>query len=187
MLKDYLKQGVRIEGLFELISTGRDASDGSWSFESHLTSRNLIRFFGDSSGKHPIRILPYKRGENASTPMTGVEVISGEFTGCIMGVYKSLGVAMVNHVDTEVNGDGEMPQKDAWEKFKQRSDVELFNESSTKGLIPKFINGLSDRKLKEYGTGIVILCVASPTKYYSITRAAVYRDSSHCYQVLKIL
>jgi hypothetical protein len=187
MLKDYLKQGVRIEGLFELISTGRDASEGSWNFESHLTSRNVIRFFDDDSGKHPVRILPYKRGTNAATPMAGCEVISGEFTGCIMGVYKNQGIAMVNHVDTEVNGDGEMPQKGAWEKFKQRNDVELFNESSTKGLIPKFITGLSEKKLREYGTGIVILCVASPTKYYSITRAAVYRDSSHCYQVLKIL
>lgn len=188
MLKDYIKQGVKIEGLFDLISTGKDAFDGSWTFESHLTSPNCIRFFGDgSSGKHAVRILPYKRGENANTPMAGDEVISGEFTGCIMAVYKNLGLATVTHVDTEKNDEGLMPQKDAWEALKHQSGFELFNESSTKGLIPQFIAGMSDKKLREYGTGIVILCVASPTKYYSITRACCYRDSAHNYKVLKIL
>lgn len=187
MLKDSLKQGVRIEGLFDLISRGQDAFDGSWTFEHHLTSPNLIRFFADDSGQNPIRILPYKRGENASTPMAGGEVISGEFTGCIMGVYKDGGVATVNHVDTEKNGDGEMPQKDAWQKLKKTSGFELFNECSTLGLIPAFIRGIKDKKLMKYGTGIVILCVASPTKYYSITKAAVFRDSEHNYKVLKIL
>jgi hypothetical protein len=32
---------------------------------------------------------------------------------------------------------------------------------------------MKDKKLMKYGTGIVILCVASPTRYYSITKAAV--------------
>lgn len=187
MLKDYLKQGVRIEGLFDLISKGQDAFDGSWNYETHLTSPNTITFLADDSGKHPVRILPYKRGQNASTPMAGGEVISGEFTGCIMGVYKDHGVATVNHVDTEKNGDGEMPQKEAWQKLKLTSGFELFNECSTQGMIPSLIRGLKDKKLLKYGTGIVILCVASPTKYYSITKAAVFRDSDHNYKVLKIL
>lgn len=187
MLKDYLKQGVRIEGLFELISKGQDAFDGSWTFETHLTSPNLIKFAADDSGANPIRILPYKRGQNASTPMAGGEVISGEFTGCIMGVYKDQGLAMVNHVDTEKDGDGRMPQKDAWQKLKQTSGFELFNECSTAGIIPNLIRGLKDRKLMKYGTGIAILCVASPTRYYSITKAAVFRDLDHSYKVLKIL
>jgi hypothetical protein len=55
-------------------------------------SPNVITFYGTDSGKKAVRILPYKRGENSSTPMTGVEVISGEFTGCIMGIYKQGGV-----------------------------------------------------------------------------------------------
>lgn len=187
MLKDCLKQGVRIEGLFELISTGRDAFDGSWTFEHHLTAPNLVKFFGDESGVNPVRILPYKRGQNATTPMSGGEVISGEFSGCVMGVYKDQGIAMVNHVDTEKDGFGAMPQKAAWEAMKKRNDIELFNESSTAGLIPKLITGLTDKKLLKHGAGISILCVASPTKYYSITRVAVFRDQSHIYKVLKVL
>lgn len=187
MLKDFLKQGVRIEGLFDLISKGQDAFDGSWTFESHLTSPNLIKFFGDTSGAHPVRILPYKRGQNAATPMAGDEVISGEFSGCIMGVYKDQGIAMVNHVDTQKDGLGQMPQKAAWDAMKRRNDIELFNESSTAGLIPKLITGMTDKKLLKQGAGISILCIASPTKYYSITRIAVFRDQNHIYKVLKVV
>ncbi|HEY5808139.1 MAG TPA: hypothetical protein VIT67_09245 [Povalibacter sp.] len=187
MLKDYIKQGVRIEGLFDLLNSERDAFDGSWTFEMHEIQGRILKFFADGSGTHPVRVLPYKRGENASTPMAGDEVISGEFSGSIMGVYKDRGIAMVTHVDGEQDEDGGAPQKAAWEHRKRESGFELFNESSTQGLIPRLVAGLTDKRLMQRGTGIVIVCVASPTKYYSITRAAMFRDRDRNYKVLKIL
>jgi hypothetical protein len=146
MLKDEIKKGVKVVGLFDLISKGADPFDRTWTLTKNLMSSNVITFYGNTSGKKPVRILPYKRGENSSTPMTGVEVISGEFTGCIMGIYKQGGVVSVNHVDTEVDGLGQLPQKDAWETQKGSSGFQLYNEHSTKGELPKFFNGLSEKK-----------------------------------------
>lgn len=187
MLKDYIKQGVRIEGLFDLLNSERDAFDGSWTFEMHEIQGRTLKFFGDGSGTHPVRVLPYKRGENARTPMAGDEVISGEFSGSIMGVYKDQGLATAIHVDSEPEEDGSTPQRAAWEEQKRDSGFELFNESSMQGLIPKLIAGLTDKRLMQRGTGLVIVCVASPTKYYNITRAALFRDRDRNYKVLKIL
>jgi len=141
MLKDEIKKGVKIVGLFDLISKGADPLDGSWTVTKNLMSSNVITFYGNNFGKKPVRVLPYKRGENSSTPMTGVEVISGEFTGCIMGIYKQGGVVSVNHVDTEVDGNGLLLQKDAWAAQKGTSGFQLYNEHSTKGELPKFFNG----------------------------------------------
>jgi len=185
MLKDDIKKGVKIVGLFDLISKGADPLDGSWTVTKNLMSSNVITFYGNNSGKKPVRVLPYKRGENSSTPMTGVEVISGEFTGCIMGIYKQGGVVSVNHVDTEVDGNGLLPQKDAWAAQKGTSGFQLYNEHSTKGELPKFFNGLSEKKLQKYGTGMIIICVASPSDH-AITRAIVYRDGQHEYKVLDV-
>lgn len=187
MLKERIAKGVRIQGLFGLISDGKDPFDASWSFSSNLLSANVIKFYPDRSGKHPIKVLPYKRGENSSTAMMGGEVVSGEFTGCIMGVYKEGGVVNVNHVDTEKDGAGDTPHKEAWTRKKGQNGFQLLNEFSTLGEIPKYINGMSDSKLSKYGTGIVILCVASPTAQYTITRAVCFRDKSHDYKVLEVL
>jgi hypothetical protein len=185
MLRDEIRKGVKITGLFDLISRGADPFEGSYTLTKNLMSSNVITFSGNTSGKKGVRILPYKRGENASTLMTGVEVISGEFTGCIMGIYKEGGAVKVNHVDTEVDGHGQLLQKDAWETQKGSSGFQLYNEHSTKGELPKFFNGLSERKLQKYGTGMIIICVASPSDH-AITRAIVYRDSSHDYKVLDV-
>lgn len=187
MLSERLAVGVRITGLFDLISDGRPPMDASWSFERNLLSANVISFQAGRGGGHVITVLPYRRGENASTPMTGGEVISGEFTGCIMGVYREDGIAKVNHVDTEKNSDDEMPQKDAWEAQKASDGFELFNEASTQGEIPKYIDGMSDSKLSKYGTGLVVLSVASARQGYPIQRAMVFREKNHDYKVLKIL
>jgi len=42
-----------------------------------------------------------------------------------MGIYKQGGVASVNHVDTEIDGHGLLPQKDAWEATKATSGFVL--------------------------------------------------------------
>jgi hypothetical protein len=186
MLRTLIKKNVKIKGLFELISDGRDPMAGSWTFKKNTFSNDVITFFGDRSGKNPVGILPYKRGENSSTLMGGGEVISGEFTGCIMGVYKQGGSISVNHVDTEVDGHGNIPQKEQWEKTKGQSGFELLSEHSTKGEIPSYCKGLSDKKMGKYGTGMLVLCIASPTSKYDITSVMVFRDKNHDYNVLNV-
>jgi hypothetical protein len=186
MLKTHLKKGVRVEGLFELIADGKDPLDAHWTVAKNIFSSNVIRFAQGTTGGTPIKVLPYKRGQNSSTPMAGTEVISGEFSGCIMGVYTQGGAAMVNHVDTEKDGAGEMPLKVAWEQMKASSSFQLLNEFSTKGVIPGYIEGLSEKKIARYAIGIVVLCVASPTATYEITRVIVFRNEHHAYQVLDV-
>ena len=76
-------------------------------------------------------------------------------------------------------GFGKMPQKTAWEARKKGGvGFKLLNECSTLGKLPTFFESLSDKKLAKYGSGITILCIASPTTNHAITCAVVYRDSA---------
>ena len=187
MLADHISTGVKITGLFDLLSDGRPAMEASWTFQKNRLWPNVISFSAGTGTGNKISVLPYRRGKNAEVAMTGLEVISGEFTGCIMGVFRRDGSTVVNHVDTEKDSDGEMPQKAAWESEKSRDGFELIAEASTLGEIPKYVEGLSDKKVAKFRTGLVVLCIASPAPGHSITRVLVFRDESHNYKVLKVL
>ncbi|MGH7347741.1 MAG: hypothetical protein ACREK4_22740 [Candidatus Rokuibacteriota bacterium] len=183
MLKDEIRQGVTIRGLKDMLNLQTPPFEGYWTLEN-----DTITFSKDPGGTK-IKILPYKQRENSSVPMSGLEVISGEFTGCIMGIYKKDGVVHVNHVDTAEDSFGSRPQKEEWETMKKGAGFQLFKEHTTKGEVPGYIFGtLSAEQRKEHGTSIVMLCVASPagssaTNSYSIARAVVRKDGKD-YKVL---
>lgn len=118
-------------------------------------------YAGSNEGTNRVWLLPYKREANASAIVQGREVISGEFTGCIMSIYKSGGIKQVNHVDTEPDSDGNKPMKDAWEAQKGGDGFELINEFSTTGVIGNYLGSLAPKQLKKLGAGIVMLCMAT--------------------------
>ena len=54
MLKDEIKKGVKIVGLFDLISKPTPPLHGSWTVTKNLMASNVITFYPNQSGKKPV-------------------------------------------------------------------------------------------------------------------------------------
>lgn len=54
-------------------------------------------------GQLPVKILPYRTGIINAMTVGTVECISGEFTGCIMTLYREGQALKAGHVDTVVH------------------------------------------------------------------------------------
>lgn len=91
----------------------------------------------------PVLLLPWVKGGINYTESAGKDVVSGLFTGCIMGVYKRGGVRRVCHVAT--------PEcKDAWEKLKGETGVEVIKEFKPSDHLPD----LTKKQLEKGGVEI---------------------------------
>ncbi len=185
MLKDVLKKGVKLVGLFRIIKSGMASSTGSWTLTHNRFSPNVITFFADHSGDHVVRYLPYRLGQNAASDMGGDEVISGEFSGCIMGVYGDAGHVVVNHVDTAKDNTGAQPQKDDWEAAKAEPGFHLLNEHSTHDQLENYLLGPGKGHADPAANRYTILCIASPTAGYDITQVIV-QCTNEVYQVMRV-
>ena len=95
MLMNYMKPGSKILGLAGLINSGRPGFSSCYRVVA-MGSVMAIEFFdaakrANQVGMKTVGILPYQPGSIAELSLThNKEVISGEFTGCIMSLYKKM-------------------------------------------------------------------------------------------------
>src|SRR6185503_16706727 len=104
MLTAHFSPGVKLIGLYKLIMQPAPAFDGCYRVVN-VGSVKAIEFFNSASRSdamtmHRIRILPYRTGMTNETAVGGVEVISGEFTGCVMTLFHRGTTLHAGHVDT---------------------------------------------------------------------------------------
>ena len=181
MLASLIRQGVSIRGLAELLNggggvVGGDSGQVSRGINgSYTASGDVITFFGDTSGDHPVNILPYVAGAISYSQMRGKETISGEFTGCVMAIYNDGGTTRVCHVDTAKPSSGDAPSKTRWAQIKGQAGFEMADELSTNGMLGKF---LDTHAPDESFRTLSILGVATPvigiTSYYVTRQNGVY-------------
>ena len=145
MLSTLIKVGTKLLGLSALINSGRPAFDGCYRVVG-VGGATAIEFFDrpPGNGEHPVRILPYRTNMIASAALAGRDVISGEFTGCVMASFKEDLALHVGHVDTNAK----TSQRAAWDARKA-AGLEVVSEYATTGKIQD-----------THGAGAVILCVA---------------------------
>jgi hypothetical protein len=152
MLKNHLKPGVKLLGLSSLINTPKDGFDGCYRVAS-MGTVIAIEFFDartrtDAATMKTVRILPYRPGMISTVAMGGPEVISGEFTGCVMSVYTKDGGQFAAHVDTNKD----TTQRGAYDSLMKQSGVTLQAEYDTTGKLNEY--PALDAKTR-------ILCLAS--------------------------
>lgn len=158
MLTDHIKPGVKILGLSSLINSGRPGFQGCYRVVAVGTTM-AIEFFDkakrkDLTGMYNIGILPYRTSMIAELSLNEAEeVVSGEFTGCVMSLYKKGGVLTAAHVDTNKD----TSKRGAYDSMKAQKAIEVIDEYDTAG------------KLKAPST--VIICVANKTgiKHYVVS------------------
>ena len=166
MLTAHLSPGVKLLGLKPLMMLPNPAFDGCYRVVN-IGNVKAIEFFEssvrtDATTMHPIRILPYRTGMTNETAVGGVEVISGEFTGCVMTLFRRGTTLCAGHVDTA----SATTQRSVYEAAKANNSISLVSEYDTTGkLTPEAgCDGNS-----------VILCVASNDgviKSYFVQRSA---------------
>lgn len=189
MLEDFIKKGVILSGLSSIINSGKPYSQGSFSLEYTgclFQSVKKIVFANNALLDNQIVFLPYQPERNAEAPMGGIEVISGQFTGCIMGVYLENGNLTVNHVDT-AEYEGARPHKVEWEAKKGVLGDALKNECVTKGVISDYLSRKGVKVEKLIGAGVSVLCIASPVAPHNIMQVIVFKNAHNDYEVKKIL
>jgi|GEM_PF-2284121 len=145
MLSNLLTAGTKVLGLSRLINSGRPAFDGCYRVVA-VGGTRAIEFFdrAPGNGEHAVTILPYRSGKIAQAPLGGGEVISGEFTGCVMATFREGGSLFAGHVDTNKD----TSQRANWDARKA-GGAEMIAECDTTGRIQA-----------EHGAAAVILCVA---------------------------
>ncbi len=150
MLTTDIQPGVLLVGLGPLINGSRPGIDGHYRVV-RIGAQVVIEFFDSvpgGPGEQPVKILPYRTNEiNAITVGTG-ECISGEFTGCVMTLYREGAALKAGHVDTN----SDTTQRAAYDRLKSTGAITVLDEYDTAG------------KLQQYPhlTGATrILCVAS--------------------------
>lgn len=145
MLSTSMKLGTQLLGLSTLINSGRPAFDGCYRVIA-LGGTTVIEFFerAPGNGEHPVRFLPYRTEKIAEAALAGREVISGEFTGCVMASFKVGDALYAGHVDANKA----TSQRAEWDRRKS-AGLAVVSEYDTTGKIQD-----------AHGAAAVILCVA---------------------------
>ena len=161
MLTTEMQPDVRLLGLGKLIGSGRPGFSARYRVV-RIGATKAIEFFDGvpKSGDLPIKILPYRQGEIAAVTVgDSDEAISGEFTGCVMTLYREGGKIKAGHVDTNKDS----PQRDAYAKLKSSGGITVLDEYDTTGKLPAY---------KQTSAETRILCVASgkDIKHYFVNR-----------------
>ena len=136
VLKTHMVKGAKIVGLAPLLKSGRPAFDGCYRVVP-LGGVIALEFFDaatrqDAADMHRVRILPYRVNMIAEAVMGGAEVISGEFTGCVMTTFTRNGGLVAGHVDT----DPATSQRAAYDTLKQDGTVTPVDEFDSTGVLP---------------------------------------------------
>ena len=166
MLSTYIKTGVKILGLQELVGSAKPAFEGCYRIVN-VGATTAIEFFDkaqrtDQSGMHSIGILPYQTNKIAEMSLNhSEEVISGEFTGCVMGLYKKGGVLTAGHVDTNKD----TSKRGVYNNLKDTGAIKIVKEIDTTGMLQK--------------PGTIAICIASKN---SIESYIVSKESHYSHQ-----
>ena len=162
MLTTELQPDVLLFGLGPLIGSGRPGFDGHYRVV-RIGPQKAIEFFDGppmGAGELPIKILPYRQGEIATVTVgTKDEAISGEFTGCVMTLYRDGSTLKAGHVDTNKDS----PQRDAYAKLKSGGKISVVDEYDTTGKLGAH---------PQLSAATRILCVAGgdEIKHYFVNR-----------------
>ncbi len=138
MLTKQMAKGVKLMGLAELVNSGRPGFDGCYRVLP-VGASIVIEFFeasqrADRASMKPIRILPYRSGMINQVILGGQEAISGEFTGCVMSLFKAGGVLTAGHVDTNPD----TSQRSAYDALLATNGTELVAEYDTTGKLTAY-------------------------------------------------
>ena len=131
MLSSLLTVGTKLYGLRKFLMESREPTNGFYRLVSGMGPRYIQFSEGAAEGKTSITMLPYRVGQIKNTLMQADEVISGEFTGCVMAMYNDDGgTRRCAHVCTQ---DG-YSQRDAWGELAKTNVVQL----DTRGMVANF-------------------------------------------------
>jgi hypothetical protein len=148
-LTEAIKDGVLLIGLGKLINGGGPGFIGHYRIVK-IGAITAIEFFKGavtSPDKFPVKILPYVPNSINVVGAGGDEVISGEFTGCVMSLFRHDGLLKCAHVDTNKD----TSQRKAYETLKGSTGFQLIAEYDTTGKLAGY-PGLQ--------ASTIILCVA---------------------------
>lgn len=149
MLADHLTVGMKLYGLRRFLMQSVNPTSGGYRVVSAQGMR-YIQFAADRiDGRSDIIMLPYRPGEIKSVPMNGEEVISGEFTGCIMAMYNEAGTLKCGHVCT-ASGYSQRAT------FTGRVDDHTYTnvvQLDTRGMVANYVGATLNTS---------VLCVANP-------------------------
>ncbi|TMM54842.1 hypothetical protein [Sulfitobacter sabulilitoris] len=125
-------------GLAELVNSGRPAFDGCYRVLP-VGGSMVIEFFDaatrqDLGTMKKVRILPYRSGMINQVTLGGQEAISGEFTGCVMTLFKKDGALTAGHVDTNTD----TSQREAYAALMSASGNELVADYDTTGKLTSY-------------------------------------------------
>lgn len=151
MLSDHVQPGVLLVGLAQLINSGRPGMTGSYRVVP-IGAQTAIEFFEDNHADQAVKILPYRPGRIASIGIgANEEVISGEFTGCIMSLYREGGTLKVGHVDTN----RDTSQRDDYDGQRTSGAITVVDEYDSTGKLGAYPQTTGATK---------ILCIASSAR-----------------------
>jgi hypothetical protein len=154
MLADHLTIGMKLYGLRQYLMGTPDATAGAYRVVNEMGLR-YIQFSAERvEGRSNIIMLPYRPGQIKTTPMQGEEVISGEFTGCIMTMFNDDGVRMCGHVCTQ---EGYTRRAD-WDEIKGSGVYTDVVERDTVGLVANLAGATLNTSIlcvAESATGLI--------------------------------
>jgi len=149
MLADHLTIGMKLYGLRQYLMVSPDATAGAYRVVNEMGMR-YIQFSAERVlGRSNIIMLPYRPGQINATRMKGEEVISGEFTGCIMTTFNNDGVRMCAHVCTQQG----YTRRQDWNEIKGSGVYSDVIERDTLGMVANFVGATMNTS---------VLCVAEP-------------------------
>ncbi len=169
MLTTDIQPGVLLIGLGPLINGGKPGIDGHYRVV-RIGPQVAIEFFDTppgAPGDMPVKILPYRTNTiNAMTVGTG-ECISGEFTGCVMTLYKEGDTVKAGHVDTN----SDTSQRAAYDALKSTGRINVLAEYDTTGKLQQYphLTGATRILCVASGTTIIHYFVDKETHNYSAT------------------
>ncbi len=165
MLRDLMVPGAKLLGLSSLINIPRQGFDGCYRVQK-IVGGNAIEFFEASTRKdvakmQHVKILTYRPGKISQVPVGGGEVISGEFTGCVMSLFTKDGILSAAHVDTN----SDTSQRDAYTDMLKKAGVNMVAEYDTAGQLMMYPG---------IGPTTVILCLANTNSitHYFVSKSA---------------
>jgi hypothetical protein len=156
MLFEHVAEGTVLIGLHALVMGRRTPIRACYRV---VTIKGMglkaIEFFGhraNAQGLYDIIALPYRPGQISVTETHGSEVISGEFTGCVMALYLAAnGTLRAGHVDT---ADG-TSQRATWAAGKVDGSYRAIAETDT---LPMFLG------YDAATANSSIMCIANPAR-----------------------
>lgn len=154
MLSNELAPGVLLIGLATFLNCPTPGFTGCYRIVQ-VGGKKTIEFFrrAPPSGQtSAIQILPYQPGQIAQMSQETVETISGEFTGCVMTVFRQRGNGKkkVGHVCTNADAS----QRAAYDAQKDET-IQVIDEYDSTGKIVAY---------PQHTGATRILCVANGTQ-----------------------